>query len=51
MALDRNMRLVYVVNDGAFFLSHRLDLANAARSAGYDVHVAIPEDSSAGIKK
>ena len=41
------MRLVYVVNDDGFFLSHRLDLANAARSAGYDVHVAVPEGPKA----
>jgi glycosyltransferase involved in cell wall biosynthesis len=37
------MRLVYVVNDGAFFLSHRLELAVAAAANGYDVHVIIPD--------
>lgn len=33
-------RLLYVVNNPAFFLSHRLPIALAARGAGYDVHVA-----------
>lgn len=36
------MRLLYVVNDANYFLSHRLPLAKAAQSAGYDVHVATP---------
>ncbi|MDX3896278.1 MAG: glycosyltransferase [Pusillimonas sp.] len=33
-------RLLYVVNNPAFFLSHRLPIALAARDAGYEVHVA-----------
>jgi len=33
-------RLLFVVNNPAFFLSHRLPLALAAQRAGYDVHVA-----------
>ena len=32
--------LLFVVNQPAFFLSHRLPLALAARSAGFEVHVA-----------
>ncbi len=35
-------RILYVVNDAGFFLSHRLALAREAREAGYDVHVATP---------
>src|SRR5699024_10691612 len=31
-------RLLLVVNNPAFFLSHRLSLARAAKEAGYDVH-------------
>ncbi|HEY0687125.1 MAG TPA: glycosyltransferase family 4 protein [Steroidobacter sp.] len=31
--------LLFVVNVGWFFISHRLPLARAARAAGYDVHV------------
>jgi glycosyltransferase involved in cell wall biosynthesis len=38
-------RLFFVVNDLAFFLSHRLPIALAAKDAGYDVHVA----ASAGV--
>jgi glycosyltransferase involved in cell wall biosynthesis len=33
-------RLLFVVNDASFFLSHRLPLALAARQSGFDVHVA-----------
>ena len=33
-------RLLYLVNDAAYFLSHRLALAQAARDAGWEVHVA-----------
>jgi glycosyltransferase involved in cell wall biosynthesis len=37
-------RLLYVVNVGWFFVSHRLPLAIAARDAGYEVHVATALD-------
>lgn len=33
-------RLLFVVNNPAFFLSHRVPIALAARDAGYEVHVA-----------
>lgn len=33
-------RVLFLVNDPAFFVSHRLALAVAARAEGYDVHVA-----------
>lgn len=36
--MDR--RLLFVLNDPAFFVSHRLPLAVAARKAGFEVHVA-----------
>ncbi|HEX2520312.1 MAG TPA: glycosyltransferase, partial [Castellaniella sp.] len=39
-------RLLFVVNNPAFFLSHRLPLALAARDAGYDVHVATMDGPS-----
>lgn len=35
-----NKRLLFVVNDPTFFLSHRLPLGIAARSLGFEVHVA-----------
>jgi glycosyltransferase involved in cell wall biosynthesis len=37
-------RLLFVVNDAAFFCSHRLPLALAAREAGWQVSVACPLD-------
>ena len=33
-------RLLFVINDAAFFVSHRLCLAVEAQRAGYEVHVA-----------
>lgn len=33
-------RLLFVVNNPAFFMSHRLPVAQAAQRAGYDEHVA-----------
>jgi glycosyltransferase involved in cell wall biosynthesis len=39
MAASRK-RLLLIVNDAGFFLSHRLPVALAARAAGFDVHVA-----------
>ena len=35
-------RIVFVVNDARWFMTHRLPIAEAARSAGYEVHVATP---------
>ena len=34
------LRLILVVNDAGFFLSHRLPIALAARDAGYEVEIA-----------
>lgn len=36
------MRLLFVVNDADFFVSHRLAIAVAAREQGAEVHVATP---------
>jgi glycosyltransferase involved in cell wall biosynthesis len=36
-------RLLFVLNDAAYFLSHRLPIAQAARAGGFKVHVAAPE--------
>ena len=33
-------RLLLVVNDANFFLSHRLPIALAAKDLGFDVHIA-----------
>lgn len=44
-------RLLFIVNDAAFFISHRLPLAIAAKGNGFEVHVATPEaHASAQIK-
>lgn len=40
----RRRRLLFVVNVGWFFISHRLPIAIAARDAGYEVHIAAGTD-------
>jgi glycosyltransferase involved in cell wall biosynthesis len=40
-------KILFVVNDAPFFLSHRLPIALAARDAGYEVHVATPDSPAA----
>lgn len=37
-------RLLFIVNESHFFLSHRLPVALAAQAAGFEVHVAAPDD-------
>src|ERR1700730_15311967 len=34
-------RLIYVVTEDWYFLSHRLPMARAAHAAGFEIHVAI----------
>lgn len=36
-------RILYVVNDAGFFISHRLPIAVAAKEQGFDVYVAAPK--------
>ena len=38
--------LLIIVNDPAFFISHRLPVAEGARDAGYEVHIASMNGSS-----
>ena len=40
MPSARSPRLLYLVTEDWYFLSHRLPMARAARDAGFDVHVA-----------
>src|SRR5690625_5419946 len=40
-AVEQNRRLLILVNNPAFFLSHRLEIAQAALAAGYEVHIGI----------
>ncbi len=37
-------RLLFVINDLAFLISHRLPVTLAASEAGFEVHIAAPED-------
>ncbi|HUU25808.1 MAG TPA: glycosyltransferase family 4 protein [Methyloceanibacter sp.] len=44
-------RILYVVTEDWYFLSHRLPMARAAKAAGYEVHVAARlKDGRAGIE-
>jgi glycosyltransferase involved in cell wall biosynthesis len=45
------MKLIIVVNELWFFLSHRLPIALAARDAGYEVHIASRTGTSSEIKQ
>lgn len=38
--MKRSKRILFVVNDSTFFLSHRSAIALSAKAEGYDVHVA-----------
>ncbi len=40
-------KLLFLLNDAPFFVSHRLSLAVAAREAGMEVHVAVPYEEGA----
>lgn len=42
-------RLLFLVNNPAFFLSHRLPIALGAREAGYEVHVATMDGPSVAV--
>jgi Glycosyl transferase 4-like len=45
-------RILYVVTEDWYFLSHRLPMARAAKAAGYEVHVATRlKDGRAAIEK
>jgi len=45
-------RVLYIVTEDWYFLSHRLPMARAAEAAGYEVHVATRlKDGRAGIEK
>jgi len=45
------MKLIIVVNELWFFLSHRLPIALAARDAGYEVHIASHTGTNSEIKQ
>jgi mannose/cellobiose epimerase-like protein (N-acyl-D-glucosamine 2-epimerase family)/glycosyltransferase involved in cell wall biosynthesis len=41
---DRKPRVIYLVTEDWYFMSHRLPMARAARDAGFEVHVATRVD-------
>lgn len=47
--MSSSPRLLFVVNQTEFFLSHRLPLALAAKGNGYDVHVATPNSEGVAV--
>ncbi len=44
--MSAGRRLLFVVNNPAFFMSHRVPVALAAQRAGYEVHVATMDGSA-----
>ena len=40
-------RLLFLLNDAPFFVTHRLAVARAARAVGFEVHVAVPFEARA----
>jgi glycosyltransferase involved in cell wall biosynthesis len=47
VAAAPRVRILYFDNDAGTFLLHRLSLARAAASAGFEVHVCVPESRRA----
>jgi len=47
---ERQPRLAMVVNDPAFLLSHRIEIATGARDAGFEVHIVTPTAPSAAVE-
>ena len=43
----RPKRLLFLLNDAPFFVTHRLAVAIAARAVGFEVHVAVPFEARA----
>jgi len=41
-AENPSRRVLFVVNDPRYFVTHRLNLAKGVRAAGYEVHIAAP---------
>ncbi|MCK5608117.1 glycosyltransferase family 4 protein [Candidatus Pacearchaeota archaeon] len=44
--MKKSYKLLFVINDSQYFISHRLPLAVAAQNAGFEVHVAVPEGAA-----
>ena len=37
-------KILYIINEAFFFLSHKSELASSVLSLGYEVHLAVPRD-------
>jgi len=47
MAEGSKKKLLFLLNDAPFFVTHRLSVGMAARDVGWDVHVAVPFEAKA----
>jgi len=48
-SLNPQVRILFVDNDVNSFYSYRIEMARAARDAGFDVHIAAPEGKAAEV--
>ena len=48
--MKKNKKLLILVNDLSFFISHRLSIAEAALTKGYDVVIGYGEHGGADVK-
>jgi glycosyltransferase involved in cell wall biosynthesis len=48
---QRQPRVLYLVGEVSSFYHHRLPLARAAAAAGFDVHVALPQEGGLGTER
>ena len=48
-SLNPQVRVLFVDNDVNSFYSYRIEMARAARDAGFDVHIAAPEGKAAEV--
>ncbi|PPR78023.1 MAG: hypothetical protein CFH01_01222, partial [Alphaproteobacteria bacterium MarineAlpha2_Bin1] len=39
-----NKKILYIINEAYFFLSHKKELAEQMKLRGYKVHVAVPKN-------
>ena len=42
----KNKKILYIVSDANFFLSHRIDIALMAKKNGYEIHLASIQSNS-----
>lgn len=42
--IQENKKILYIINEAFFFISHKNELASSVLNLGYEVHVAVPKD-------